>query len=67
MLQTQLKKGTTVKIGGIPLQLLYDALVETNEENYRLLLSQDAHGSLNPAQALGLVSAETSNLSLAPI
>jgi hypothetical protein len=63
----RLDAGTTVKIHGIPFRLCEGSIAETSHENYMLFLSQELHPSSNPCQAEGLVSAVTSNLSLAPM
>lgn len=62
-----LLKGQIIKIAGLPFRLCGNVDAETDQENYKLFLSQEPHCVSNPLHAAGLASAETSNLSLGPI
>jgi len=61
----EIKKGTIVKIKGIPFELVNNTKMETNDNNYKLVFNQSRHFCENaPTHAQSRVSSETNNLSL---
>lgn len=61
MTTMKLSVGTIIKIQGIPVELLSETEVFVSEANYKLLVSQDEHSSLNPAHAALPESSATSS------
>jgi|GEM_PF-1776906 len=67
MIQHTLPTGTIITIKGLPFELAQDCNVLTNENNYKLFVSQSEHSVESPFQAASPDKCATNNASFESI